>query len=256
MTVRAVRYRAVLAYDGSNYYGFQRQAGDTPTIQGEVEQALTCVTGQTVTLTGAGRTDTGVHARGQVIAFDVVWQHTPDDLMRALNANLPEPIALQTLDVADANFHPRFDARSRAYEYTMYLAPVRLPCLNTYAWHVPYQGEWNLAAMQAAAAMLIGEHDFATFGSPPQGENTIRHVFDARVEEHPGPTAQQSIYRVHVEANAFLYRMMRRLVGALVRVGSNRLSVAEFAAALEAAQGAWPNQAAPARGLCLTKVTY
>lgn len=256
MTARGARYRAVLAYDGTDYYGFQRQAGDTPTIQGTVERALARVTGQTITVIGAGRTDTGVHATGQVIAFDADWRHTPDDLLRALNANLPRSIAIQSLESAEASFHPRFDARSRAYVYTLYTSPVRVPGLEPHAWQVPFQPDWNTAAMRRAAEVLVGEHDFATFGTPPQGENTIREVLRIAVEETRDPLTEQPVIQFSIEANAFLYRMVRRIVGALVRVGGGRVSVEAFAQALDAADGSWPNQTAPSHGLCLTKVTY
>ncbi len=250
------RYRAVVAYEGTRCYGFQRQAGDTPTIQGEIESAIGRVTQQQVTVSGAGRTDSGVHATGQVIAFDVAWNHTPDDLWRAINAHLPDDIALQRLDVAHADFHPRYDAHSRVYEYTLYVAPVRQPLLNNTAWHVPSSRSLDVNVMQQAAASLIGVHDFATFGQPPQGESTLREVFRSELAVSPGVEPGHQLIRYTIEANAFLYRMVRRIVGALVRLGSAQISLAEFDAARRAADGSWPNQTAPARGLCLIEVTY
>ena len=244
------RFRGVLAYDGTDYFGFQRQASHTPTIQGTVEAALERVTGQPVTLAGAGRTDTGVHATGQVIAFNVAWSHTVHDLLRALNATLPPTIALQTLDEAQADFHPRFDARSRAYTYTLYVTPVRQPLVSRFSWHVRHRLEPTL--MQQAAHSLVGIHDFATFGQPPQGESTVREVMRSEFETLP----DFDQLRYHIEGNAFLYRMVRRIVGALVRVGSGHLTIDQFEAAFRAADGTWPNQTAPAHGLCFTKVTY
>ncbi len=247
------RYRAVLAYDGTAYQGFQRQAGDTPTIQGAIEDALQRVTRQPVALLGAGRTDSGVHASGQVIAFDVAWSHTSDDLQRALNANLPDAVALQTVQRAAADFHPRFDARSRTYEYMLYAAPVRQPLLNRMAWHVRRAQPLNVAAMRAAATSLVGVHDFATFGQPPQGDNTVREVLRSTLCTSAGEP-QTIVYTI--EANAFLYRMVRRIVGALVRVGSERITPQEFEKALHAADNTWPNQTAPPTGLCLVNVSY
>lgn len=244
-------YRAVVAYDGTDYAGFQRQAGSTPTIQGTLEDAIERVTGQRVTVKGAGRTDAGVHATGQVIGFEVPWRHSPEDLKRALNANLPETIALQALTLAEAGFHPRYDARRRAYEYTFYCAPVRQPLLNKYAWHVALNRPLDLEAMQRAAALLIGTHDFATFGQPPQGETTIREVFHSGFSDASG-----EVIRYSIEANAFLYRMVRRIMGALIRVGSGELTLDRFEMAFCAADGRWPNPTAPAHGLCLVKVTY
>jgi len=244
------RYRAVLAYDGTDYFGFQRQATNTPTIQGAVEQTLLQITRQSITVTGAGRTDSGVHATGQVITFDAEWRHRPDDLWRALNATLPESIAVTSLCEAEPDFHPRFDANSRVYEYSFYTSPVRQPVLNRFAWHVFRHEPLDVAAMRAAAGLLVGWHDFATFGQPPQGDNTVREVKQSGIEISGGP-----LIRYRIEANAFLYRMVRRVVGALVRVGSGKVSLNEFETAFRAADGIWPNEPAPAHGLCLVKVT-
>src|SRR3954471_6827274 len=116
-----VRYRAVLAYDGANYHGFQKLGNDDPSIVGEVEKALMRVSGgQQIAVTGAGRTDAGVHATGQVIAFDLDWKHDDDDLMRGVNATLPIDIAMQRLERAEPDFHPRYDATSRHYQYFLY----------------------------------------------------------------------------------------------------------------------------------------
>ncbi|GAB4411411.1 MAG: tRNA pseudouridine(38-40) synthase TruA [Anaerolineae bacterium] len=250
------RYRAVVAYDGTRFQGFQRQAGETPTVQAALEAAIERVTGQRVTLKAAGRTDTGVHATGQVIAFDVMWRHTPADLWRALNANLPPDVALSSLEEAPPGFHPRYDARSRVYEYTLYVAPARHPLLDRYAWHVPVSQALNNEIMQRAADLLVGTHDFAAFGQPPQGENTVRQVFCSQVQMLPPPPPVTQLLRYRIEANGFLYHMVRRIVGALVRVGSGALSLDEMARVLQSAPGNWPNQAAPARGLCLIAVTY
>ncbi|RPI92963.1 MAG: tRNA pseudouridine(38-40) synthase TruA, partial [Chloroflexi bacterium] len=213
------RYRAGVAYDGTRYAGFQRQAGGTPTIQGELEQTIGRVSQQSVTVLGAGRTDSGVHATGQVIAFDVTWKHTTGELWRAINANLPQDIALQSLDVADADFHPRYDAASRTYEYTLLVAPVRQPLLNKIAWHVPTADPLDVAFMQQAANHLIGPHDFATFGQPLRRESTVREVIRAEFAAGAGQRPGIELIRFTIEGNAFLYRMVRRIVGALVRVG-------------------------------------
>jgi tRNA pseudouridine38-40 synthase len=245
-----------VAYDGTRFAGFQRQAGDTPTIQGELEKAIGRVTQQGVTVLGAGRTDSGVHATGQVIAFTVTWKHTTGELWRAINANLPPEIALPALTVADADFHPRYHATSRIYEYTLLVAPVRQPLLNKTAWHVPTTDPLDVAAMQQAANHLIGVHDFATFGQPVRDECTVREVLRAEFAADARTTPGVQIARFTIEANAFLYRMVRRIVGALVRVGSGHLTIDSFLAAFRAADGTWPNQTAPAHGLCLVNVTY
>ncbi|NDJ77013.1 MAG: tRNA pseudouridine(38-40) synthase TruA [Chloroflexi bacterium] len=254
MTARATRYRGVLAYDGTDYYGFQRQAGNTPTIQGAVEAALQQITGQPITVVGAGRTDSGVHATGQVIAFDVAWRHTPADLWRAINATLPGSIALQTCESAPADFHPRFDARSRAYEYTLYVALVRQPLLNRQTWHVPFKNPLDVTAMQQASGLLRGTHDFASFGQPPQGDNTVREVLRSEITVLAMSGGQKLRYTI--EANAFLYRMVRRIIGTLTQVGAGKLSIAEFEAAFHAADNTRGSQTAPPHGLCLTEVTF
>lgn len=245
------RYRATVAYDGSAYQGFQRQAGDTPTVQRALEKALKAVSGQQATVIGAGRTDAGVHARGQVIAFDIAWRHDDATLLRALNAVLPDDIALQDL-CQQPGFHPRFDARSRGYSYTVIVAAQPQPLLRgqSWRWHNPL----DFAAMQAGAALLLGQHDFAGFGQPPQGENTVREVFASRWERHPQPYGECLTY--HVEANAFLQHMVRRMVGALVDVGRGAWHLGELAAHLRAADLANSRTMAPPQGLVLEFVRY
>lgn len=241
------RYRATLAYDGTNYQGFQRQVGDTPTIQLAVEHAIARVTGQATTVIGAGRTDTGVHAAGQVITFEVDWQHPDTDLLRAINAVLPPDIALQDLALG-SGFHPRFDAHSRLYRYTIVQASQRQPLLSRYAWYM--RGPLDLQAMQTAAALLLGEHDFATFGSPPVGTNTVREVFRSEWE------TQTPLLLYTIEATAFLQHMVRRIVGMLVDVGRGHTTVTQFEAAFRAADLAQSGRVAPPQGLVLEQVTY
>ncbi|WP_238626238.1 tRNA pseudouridine(38-40) synthase TruA [Aggregatilinea lenta] len=253
--MEGLRYRAVVAYDGTDYFGFQRQA-NAPTIQGTIEAALLRVTRQPVTILGAGRTDAGVHATGQVVAFDVAWKHSPHELERALNATLPNAIAIRSLEVAEPGFHPRFDARSRCYEYTLYAAPVRQPLRERYAWHLRARDALDLEAMQRAASSLIGVHDFATFGRPPQGESTIREVLRSELTLVALADPETQIIRYTIEANAFLYRMVRRIVGALSRVGGEKLSPEAFEAALHAADETCLHHMASASGLCLARVSY
>lgn len=252
-----VRYRAILAYDGTHYQGFQRLAGDAPTIQGMVEAALKQVSGQMVTVLGAGRTDTGVHATGQVIAFDVEWRHPDDDLIRALNATLPNEIALQRLERAEPEFHPRFDAVSRTYQYFVYEAQVRQPMMARMSWwvHPPLHQRLDVDNMNWAAAKLLGVHDFATFGSPPQGESTVRRVFRSGWEIEV-PTAGTRLISYQIEANAFLYHMVRSIVGALVEVGLNRLSIERFIEVFQAKERGKIGILAPPHGLTLIDVNY
>ncbi|MFZ0545250.1 MAG: tRNA pseudouridine(38-40) synthase TruA [Candidatus Promineifilaceae bacterium] len=241
------RYKALVAYDGTAYSGFQRQL-DRPTIQGELEQSIDKVSRQPVTVIGAGRTDSGVHAQGQVVAFDLNWSHETDALQRALNVNLPDDIVIRELVEAAPGFHPRFDARRRAYLYNIYNNPVPHPHYRRQSWHVIRPLE--IERMNDAAVFLVGEHDFATFGQPPQGDNTVRQVFSAQWQW------QEPYLTFTIEANAFLYRMVRSLVGTMKLVGDGSWTVEAFVEALEARERGRAGQSAPPQGLFLQSVTY
>ena len=245
------RYRAVVEYDGTDFLGFQRQAKGR-TVQGELEAALGRIGWSGPAVVGAGRTDTGVHAAGQVVAFDFDWQHGDGDLARALNANLPADIAIKTLAGCAPEFHPRFDARGRRYRYTIVNQPGRSPLAARYAWQV--WPELDGDKLRAASQAVVGRRDFATFGSDPDpkgGGSTVRTVVLA--EWHSGAAGW---WAFEIQAEAFLFRMVRSLVGALKRVGTGEISVARFEAVLAAADRAECPPIAPARGLCLMEVLY
>ena len=248
------RYAAILAYDGAAYQGFQRQPAPTPTIQAEVERAISSISRQSVGIVAAGRTDTGVHALGQVIAFDVEWKHPDDALLRAINAKLPVDIALQQL-WQQAGFHPRFDATWRQYAYRIATVKARNPLLDRHAWQLVGEA-LDMESMNAAAATLLGEHDFAAFGTPPRADskNTVRHVYQSRWERVQGDFADFYVYRIR--GTAFLYHMVRRLVGTMVQVGRGRLSVAEFAHILLSRDIERAKLLAPPNGLVLETVSY
>ncbi len=242
------RFKALIEYDGTAYYGFQRQLDGVPTIQGELERAINCVFHQPVQITGAGRTDAGVHALGQVISFTIDWRHETIALQRAMNANLPEDIAVLQLDTVSSSFHPRYDAKCRAYKYFILNGPVRRPLQRRSSWHV--SKKLDVERMQEAAQALIGTHDFATFGQPPLGINTVRELFVANWQ-------QQNDHLVFfIEANAFLYRMVRSLVGSLKLVGDGTWTVGTFVDALRAKDRSRSGQVAPPQGLYLFSVTY
>ncbi|MYD10105.1 MAG: tRNA pseudouridine(38-40) synthase TruA [Chloroflexi bacterium] len=248
------RYAAILAYDGTDYQGFQRQPAPTPTIQAAVEAAVAAVTRRACAVVGAGRTDTGVHALGQVIAFDVDWKHSESELMSAINASLPLDIALQRLWRQD-DFHPRYDARWRQYAYRVAAVSARNPLLNRSAWQL-VGAKLNLDAMRKAAACCLGEHDFAAFGTPPQpgSGNTVRQIFQSRWE-----TASEdygAVYSYRIRGTAFLYHMVRRLVGVMVQVGRGRLSLTEFDAILRSRDIERAKVLAPPQGLVLEAVGY
>jgi tRNA pseudouridine38-40 synthase len=243
-----MRVRGVVAYDGTEYSGFQRQA-NALTVQEALEAALAQITQETVSVLAAGRTDAGVHATGQVVAFDAAWRHGLDDLWRALNAVLPADIAFLQIEKAVPDFHPRYDARSRRYWYTVHNAPVRCPLARRYSLHVA--ASLDVAAMERAAQVLVGEHDFAAFGQPPKaGGTTVRRVLVAEW----GRDALQLYF--DIEANAFLYRMVRSIVGTLLQVGQGAMTVEEFAAVLASRDRDRAGPTAPPHGLCLVEVTY
>lgn len=248
-----MKFRAKASYDGTEFFGFQRQ-GAFRSVQGEIEAALRTITGRTVVVYGAGRTDSGVHATGQVIAFEVEWRHSPESLQRALNVTLPRDAAVREVRRCSDSFSPRFDALSRTYEYTVYRDSVRRPTRDRYAWQVG--GTLDMAAMNEAAEALIGEHDFAAFGSPTsESESTVRRVMRARWNEGVAPQGAHDLVFT-IEANAFLYRMVRRIVNALVKVGSGRISRAAFVEALACGDQNRITGLAAAAGLCLTHVSY
>ncbi len=246
-----MRYRAVLAYDGSAYLGFQRQASGA-TVQAVVESALAVISGQLTGLLAAGRTDAGVHATGQVISFDMAWMHDESTLCQALNANLPYDVAVQSVERVRDDFHPRYDALARRYRYTVLESDVRQPLLARHTWQVP--PTVDLAAMHEAAALLKGRHDFAAFGTPPQGDSTVRELFHSEWQSITTDSGRQLIYTV--EATAFLYHMVRRLVGMMVGVGRGRLTTARFAAIFRGGDLAQSKLLAPPQGLVLVGVRY
>lgn len=248
------RYAAILAYDGSDYQGFQRQPPPAPTIQAAVERAVTTVTRGACAVIGAGRTDTGVHALGQVIAFDVDWKHSEDELLSAINSQLPVDIALQRLWQQD-DFHPRYDARWRQYAYRVAPVTARNPLLNRRVWQL-VGARLNLEAMRKAAALCLGEHDFAAFGTPPQqgSKNTVRQVFQSRWKM--GTDDYGSTFTYRIRGTAFLYHMVRRLVGTMVQVGRGKLSLEGFEAILRSCDIERAKVLAPPQGLVLEAVGY
>jgi tRNA pseudouridine38-40 synthase len=243
------RFRAIVEYDGTDFLGFQRQAQGR-TVQGELEAALSRIGWAGTAVLGAGRTDAGVHAAGQVIAFDFDWQHGEGDLVRALNANLPEDVAVKQAEACLAGFHPRFDARGRRYRYRLYNQPVRSPLAARWGWQV--WPELSLERLRAASQHLMGRRDFAAFGSDPEGgTSTVRTIALAEWAAEPGAWLS-----FEVQAEAFLFRMVRSLVGALKRVGTGEMTVEQFADLVASADRARRPAIAPPQGLCLMAVLY
>ena len=244
------RYKLILAYSGTDFAGSQRQAKHR-TVQGELEKALREIGWSARSVTLAGRTDTGVHASGQVAAFDFEWTHGPEHLRDALNANLPVDIAVKDVEVVDAKFHPRFDAASRCYRYRLFCQNARDPLREKMAWRV--WPAFNNDALIETARVFLGQHDFSAFGSPTREQSsTVRTVMVSewkRLDDE---------WQYEVRADAFLYRMVRRLVFVQIAVAQGRCLKGTVVNALERPQtkNEIPAGLAPAHGLTLVEVTY
>ena len=243
-----VRYKIKITYDGTHFCGFQRQSAER-TVQGVFEEALRRIGWLGGAVLAAGRTDTGVHAEGQVISFDMTWKHSTSDLRAALNANLPPDVAVKSVQVAEPGFHPRFDALRRQYRYQIYYRSFRDPLRDRYSWRV-----WpsvDLLMLEQVAGYLIGKHDFKSFGTPPkQGQSSIRTVFDARWH------AEDDMLFFEITANAFLYHMVRRLVSYQIEVGQGKNTPESVVPLLEGKRGKMVQGLAPPNGLYLAGVYY
>lgn len=243
------RYRLTLEYDGSAYNGFQAQK-DQPTVQGAVETALTAFCGETIRLAAAGRTDTGVHATGQVVSFDLAKDWPERTVMNALNAHLVEE-AVAVLDCArvDDDWHARFSATGRAYLYRILNRPGRPALDRGRVWHVkkPLDAE----AMHAAAQALVGLHDFTTFRDAACQSASPEKTLDVARVSRVG----EEVHLVF-EARSFLHRQVRSMTGTLAEVGLGRWAVEDVARALAARDRTACGPVAPSDGLYLTGVRY
>jgi tRNA pseudouridine38-40 synthase len=255
------RYQVILAYDGSHYKGFQRQE-NARSVQTVVENALRKVGWEGKSILAAGRTDTGVHALGQVIAFEMDWSHSSEELQTALNALLPSDVVAREVRQVCPSFHPRYDASWRKYFYHLYCQPVRQPLLEPYAWRV--WPEVQLSSLREAAKPLVGKYDFTAFGSSPQqGGSTIRLVLQADWSQEP------PFLVFEIAAQAFLYHMVRRIVYMQVMIAQGKLTMNDLQNALDSGadvrSDVWQDRnpasrqvhgLAPAQGLILAEVSY
>lgn len=267
MTEHSLNVCGLVSYDGTDYNGFQIQTG-VPTIQGELEKALVRFCKPVGRIAGAGRTDTGVHASGQVVAVQLEWRHSLKQLQGAWNAHLPPNITVRALQVAPEGFHPRFSALQRTYRYTIIEGDRatlgRSPLTDRFALYVPHP--LSVEAMQAAATLMVGEHDFATFGQPTQGENTVRQVFAAEwqvvIESLPSldfvglENMPKRRLVLTITANGFLRNMVRCLVGTFLAVGRGDWSPYAMADALAARNRSRTAPPASPKGLILEQVIY
>lgn len=246
-----------IEYDGTDYHGFQRQPETHgPTIQGTLEAVIARISGSMSVVYGAGRTDAGVHASGQVIHFSTAANLTPTVWAKALNALLPTAVTVRWVVEVPESFHARYSARGRSYRYTIWndLVPTALRARYSY-----FRSQaLDTDAMQAACQLLLGRKDFGAFGSSPDEHNPLK----------PGPhSCVRSMYQAECTrdgaliscdftANAFLTGQVRRMVGTLLLVGQKHLSLDEFAEIVQQARKTHPGPAAPSHGLCLIGVRY
>lgn len=246
--MRAGKYRMIIQYDGTNYHGWQYQKHDV-TVQGTIEAKLQQILGRPIRLTGASRTDAGVHADHQVAHFLFHPGLDCHRVMRALNAILPWDIRIRRIERVSPKFHARFSSDWKEYVYRIYTGDVVAPALHRYVWHIPRS--LNYPAMVQAARSLVGTYNYAPFGKGvKEGETAIRTVMWARWENH------HPMYLFHIASRGFLRGMVRYIVGTLVDIGMGRKPVTAIKTILEEQDHEAIQLKAPARGLCLKFIHY
>lgn len=244
------RWKCICAYDGTGFAGWQSQARSNA-VQDIIEKRLAQIFGQPIRIHGSGRTDSGVHARGQVFHFDAEWRHGVDKLVAAFRVGLPATIQVKSVRAVAADFHARFQAKAKRYEYYLQLGHAD-PFSRAYCWSV--FRPLDFAGMQAAAAVLRGRHDFRAFtalnGQGESQENTVRNLRRLDLVRRGRKVT------ITAEAEGFLYKMMRSLVGMLVSVGEGKVTLAEVKAILASKERTARVLTAPPQGLFLVKVFY
>jgi tRNA pseudouridine38-40 synthase len=244
-------FRLTIAYDGAPFVGWQRQASGT-SIQGLLEDALGALDGREVVVTGAGRTDAGVHAIGQVASVSIERAIDGPSLARAVNARLPRTVRVTDASEAPATFHARFNARSKTYRYRIWNAEVLSPFERAYVWHVAAP-PLDVEMMAAAARVFEGRHDFAAFqAAGTETRTTERTVFSSRVSRGPEPP----LISCEISGTGFLRHMVRTIAGTLGEVGRGRQPVAWVEEVLASRERARAGPTAPPEGLFLVRVDY
>lgn len=246
------RWKLTIEYNGAPFFGWQAQPGQ-PTVQGAIESAIQKFTNREIRIHAAGRTDTGVHARGQVAHFDLDYGDRPvtgHDITRAINAHLrPQPVSILQAQEADPDFHARFMAKNKLYRYKIVNRSSPLGIDQGFAWHL-----WkplDEAAMHGAAQLLIGQHDFTTFrDSDCQAKSPVRTISRISITRHG-----ENIY-MEAEARSFLHHQVRNMIGTLAMVGDGRWTKADFKKAFEAKDRTKGGMTAPPDGLTLVRIDY
>lgn len=247
------RIRLVVAYDGTNYSGWQMQ-NNAVTIEGELRKGLRNLLGEEIELIGASRTDAGVHAMGNLAVFDTESQIPEDKFAIALNHFLPEDIRVQCSDEVSLEYHPRYQKTEKTYEYTVLNTKIALPAWRLYSYHV-YQN-LNVGEIKKAAQILEGEHDFSAFCSAgSQVKSKVRTIYEVSIHEEPIVAENGGkIIRFRVRGNGFLYNMVRIVVGTLLEVGMERRTVESVREALVTGKRQKAGPTAPPQGLVLLKI--
>ncbi len=245
-------FKLTIGYDGTNFSGWQAQPGRR-TVQGTIQDTWQKITGDQVQVTASSRTDAGVHALGQVVGVTSTTHLSSDQLHRALNALLPVDVIIKAVEDVAEGFHATFDAVGKHYCYRIHNARCRPLFERDTVWHVPQLLDTD--AMHRAAQALVGTHDFASFQSAgSERESTVRTISSIAVRRGSGE--ENSLVKIDVEGNGFLYNMVRIIVGSLVEIGAGRRDQAWLSAALSSKDRRQAGRTAPPQGLCLCKVDY
>ncbi len=241
--------KLTIEYDGTGYHGWQVQP-NLYTIQGILQERIGVITGERISLIASGRTDAGVHAFGQVANFRTESRISPDAIRQGLNSLIPDDIAIREVEEVGDDFHARFSAKSKLYEYHILNSPVPSPMERNFSWYVSRR--LGLGKMRKAAQMLLGTHDFSSFRSAQSDNlNPVRTLMNLEIRSR-----RNHMITIRMRANAFLKQMARNIVGTLVDVGRGRIDPEDLGEILEARDRARAGMAAPPHGLFLVEVEY
>ncbi len=247
--------KLTIEYDGTHFNGWQVQDKGKRTVQGEIEKACAKVFHKRIRLIGSGRTDSGVHALGQVANFRVDTKLAPFEILRAVNASLPEDITIVKVEEAQEKFHAQHSAKSKVYRYTILNRPARSALERNFCYHYPYQ--LNVSMMRQEARALTGRRDFKSFQASgsmrfdkDKKKNTVRYLKKLMIRR------RGDLIYIDFEADGFLYKMVRNIMGTLLHIGRGRLPKGSIKRILAKKNRAFAGQTAKAKGLCLLKVNY
>lgn len=242
------RFKMIVAYDGTNYNGFARQPNGI-TIQETLEEAISKIVQHEVRTLGAGRTDQGVHAKGQCVTFDSETRVPEEKLARAINSQLPLDISVKSVEEVSMDFQPRFGAKRKTYRYQILNSQVRDPFLYKYSLQYPYK--MDIERMQEAANQMVGEHDFACFCSAGSSvKDTVREIYSIEIKKH------EDLITVDICGNGFLYNMVRIIIGTLLRVNEGKLSTGDIIKIINGKDRQKAGPTVPPQGLTMLDIIY